>query len=131
MPSSHKRNTVPMLASPRCGAQTRSGDRCRSPAVTGKKVCRMHGGSKGSGAPKGNRNAFKHGTYTKAAVEIRAWAQQVARARPKLVKEIEQACRMECRVDTLPPTRTTETREIDAQTSDAPKEGSPRCDLRN
>ena len=90
----------------------------------------MHGG-KGSGAPKGNRNAFKHGTYTKAAVEIRAWAQQVARARPKLVKEIGQACRMESRVDTLPPTRTTETREIDAQTSDAPKEGSPRCDLRN
>ena len=28
--------------------------------------CRMHGG-KSTGAPKGNRNAFKHGLYTAAA----------------------------------------------------------------
>jgi glucans biosynthesis protein len=27
----------------------------------------MHGGAKGSGAPKGNQNALKHGAYTKAA----------------------------------------------------------------
>jgi hypothetical protein len=24
----------------------------------------MHGGAEGSGAPKGNRNAFRHGRYT-------------------------------------------------------------------
>ena len=29
-------------------------------AVKGKRRCRMHGG-KGSGAPSGNRNAWKHG----------------------------------------------------------------------
>ena len=44
----------------RCGAKTRVGDSCRAPAVRGKKRCRMHGGNK-SGAPNGNRNAWKHG----------------------------------------------------------------------
>jgi len=52
--SDHIRNTGPMLASPRCGAKTRSGGACRSPAVHGKKRCRMHGGAPGSGAPKAN-----------------------------------------------------------------------------
>ena len=46
-------HTGPMLASPRCGAKTRSGGACRSPAVHGKKRCRMHGGAPGSGPPKG------------------------------------------------------------------------------
>ena len=31
----------------------------------------MHGGAEGSGAPKGNRNALKHGLYTKEAIEER------------------------------------------------------------
>lgn len=26
--------------------------------------CRLHGGAKGSGAPKGNQNALKHGEYS-------------------------------------------------------------------
>ena len=72
MSGSHKRNTAPMLASPRCGAKTRAGIPCQSPAVQGKRRCRMHGGAKGSGAPKGNHNALKHGTYTRAA--LREWA---------------------------------------------------------
>ncbi|MFZ2080570.1 MAG: HGGxSTG domain-containing protein [Xanthobacteraceae bacterium] len=42
-PKHHHRNTGPMLASPRCGARTRSGKPCRAPAVNGKKRCRMHG----------------------------------------------------------------------------------------
>jgi len=32
--------------------------------------CRMHGG-KSSGAPKGNRNAYKHGRYTAEAIARR------------------------------------------------------------
>ena len=63
------RNTGPMLASPRCGANPRSGRPCRSPAVNGKKRCRMHGGAAGSGAPLGNKNALKHGHYTRERVE--------------------------------------------------------------
>ncbi|WP_373283008.1 HGGxSTG domain-containing protein [Aurantiacibacter arachoides] len=39
---------------------TRKGAACQSPAVKGNARCRMHGG-RGSGAPRGNRNAWKHG----------------------------------------------------------------------
>lgn len=72
MPANHKRNTGPMLASPRCGARTRRGVACRAPAIFGKNKCRMHGGAKGSGAPKGNKNAIKHGVFTKDALQHRA-----------------------------------------------------------
>lgn len=58
-------NMTAMHAAPRCGAKTRSGKPCASPAVSGKKRCRMHGGAPGSGAPKGNRNALKYGFYTR------------------------------------------------------------------
>ena len=58
-----------MLASPRCGAKTRSGEPCRNPAVAGKARCRMHGGAAGSGAPLGNRNALKHGAFTREAIK--------------------------------------------------------------
>ena len=79
----HKRNTGPMLASPRCGAKTRTGRPCRSPAVTGKKRCRMHGGAKGSGAPRGNRNAYKDGSYTQESIEE-------YRAVGRLILELEE-----------------------------------------
>lgn len=67
----HKRNTIPMLDSLRCGAKTRKGSPCKSPAVRNKKRCRMHGGAKGSGAQIGNKNALKGGFYTKEAIENR------------------------------------------------------------
>jgi hypothetical protein len=35
----------------------------------------MHGGADGSGAPEGNRNAWKHGRYTAETV---AWRREVA-----------------------------------------------------
>lgn len=45
---------------PRCGARSRDGDPCRSPAVRGKARCRMHGAC--AGAPEGERNgAWRHG----------------------------------------------------------------------
>lgn len=69
--SPHRRNTGPMLASPRCGAKTRSGRACRSPAARDKKRCRMHGGAAGSGAPKANQNARRHGLFTRDAIEER------------------------------------------------------------
>lgn len=49
---------------PRCGAKTRKGSPCESPAVNRKTRCRMHGGADGSGAPKNNQNALKHGAST-------------------------------------------------------------------
>lgn len=59
---------VPAFAfnsAPRCGAKTRTGTPCKSPAVNLKRRCRMHGGAQGSGAPKGNLNAYRHGCYTR------------------------------------------------------------------
>lgn len=76
MVSNHPRNTGPMLLSPRCGATTRAGTSCGSPAVRGKKLCRMHGDPPGSGAPRGNTNAWKHGLYTRAAIEERKRIQE-------------------------------------------------------
>jgi hypothetical protein len=57
-----------MMASARCGARTRAGGSCRAPATHGKSRCRMHGGAPGSGAPKGNRNARRHGLFTQKAI---------------------------------------------------------------
>ena len=48
-----------MHAAPRCGAKTRRGTPCQSPAMANGR-CRMHGG-KLPGAPRGNRYAWKHG----------------------------------------------------------------------
>jgi uncharacterized protein YjcR len=89
MTGDHPRNTGPMLASRRCGAKTRSGKSCRSPAVHGKERCRMHGGAPGSGAPRGNQNARKHGLYTRAAIEERRQLRALIRQSQKLVQDIE------------------------------------------
>lgn len=68
---SHTRNIGAMLGSPRCGAITRSGVACQAPALRGKVRCRMHGGAKRSGAPRGNQNARKHGLFTKDGIAER------------------------------------------------------------
>jgi hypothetical protein len=87
--SGHPRNTGPMLASPRCGAKTRTGGPCRSPAVSGKKRCRIHGGAPGSGAPKQNQNALKHGLFTRGAIEERKQVQALIGQSRKLLGEIK------------------------------------------
>src|SRR5438309_11803120 len=68
---------LPMNRAPQCGARTRSGKPCRSPAVRGKRRCTMHGGAAGSGAPLGNKNAFRHGHYSAEAI-----------ARPRELSEV-------------------------------------------
>ena len=60
---------LPMHLSPRCGARTRSGSPCQSPAMRNGR-CRMHGGAS-TGAPRGNKNAFKHGRYSAEALARR------------------------------------------------------------
>jgi glucans biosynthesis protein len=49
----------------------------------------MHGGAEGSGAPRGNANAFKHGTFTKAAFERRSRIRNMIREVRRLMKESE------------------------------------------
>jgi hypothetical protein len=87
--SDHARNTGPMRASPRCGARIRSGGSCRSPAVRGKKRCRMHGCAPGSGPPRGNRNAHKHGLFTKVAIAERKRMQALLVDARKLLQELK------------------------------------------
>ncbi len=65
--------------SPRCSARTRQARRCQSPAVKGKRVCRMHGGGKGSGALQGAANgAWKH-VGSNEAVSLRRAAARLLR----------------------------------------------------
>jgi len=62
-----------MADAARCGARTRSGAPCRGPAVGDRARCRMHGGSDGSGAPKGRGNGrYRSGYYTAARRRWRA-----------------------------------------------------------
>jgi uncharacterized protein YjcR len=39
----------------------------------------MHGGAVGSGAPAGNRNALKHGRYTRELIEFRRTIRELLR----------------------------------------------------
>ncbi len=64
----------PMHRASRCRAKSkRSGLQCRAPAV---RVCRMHGAA--GGAPRGNRNALKHGEFTAETLALRKEVQALA-----------------------------------------------------
>jgi uncharacterized protein YjcR len=78
-----------MLSSQRCGARNRSGKPCRSPAVSGKRRCRMHGGAPGSGAPRGNKNALKHGFFTREAIAERRQLRELPRQSRNLLLKVE------------------------------------------
>jgi uncharacterized protein YjcR len=49
----------------------------------------MHGGARGSGAPKRNQNALKHGLFTKPAIEERKQLYALIAESRKLLQEIE------------------------------------------
>ena len=89
MSGSHVRNTGAMLASPRCCARTRSGTACLAPAVHGKTRCSMHGAAAGSGAPRGNRNARKHGLFGGVVVAERRRVQALLGETRKLLQEMK------------------------------------------
>jgi uncharacterized protein YjcR len=58
-----------------CGAKTRAGKPCRkSPMNNGR--CRLHGGLS-TGAPRGNRNAWKHGLRSSEMLLLRAALRQM------------------------------------------------------
>lgn len=76
-------------SAPRCGARTKSnyGKPCRCPAVRGKLRCRVHGGAKGSGAPRYNANALKHGETT---AEVKTFRHEIKAAIQQSKKIISQ-----------------------------------------
>jgi hypothetical protein len=85
-------NEVPLALrqAPRCGATTRSGRECRSPVVRGKARCRMHGGAKGSGGPRGDRNGnFKQGLWTRESMAAR----RAVRAEMEEIRALLRAAR--------------------------------------
>jgi uncharacterized protein YjcR len=53
----------------------------------GSKVCRMHGAA--GGAPKGNRNALKHGDFTAEAIETRRMVAALGRMARETMTAIE------------------------------------------
>ena len=66
---------------PLCQAQNRAGRPCRCPAMKGKARCRMHGGARGSGAPKGERNGmWRHGGFTGNAIALRQEVRELLEA---------------------------------------------------
>jgi glucans biosynthesis protein len=71
----------------KCFARTRRGTLCQTPRITGKKRCRMHGGTS-DGAPKGNKNAFKHGRYSKVIIENRKRTMRLKREFKALLAQL-------------------------------------------
>ena len=72
----------------RCGARTRAGHSCKQAAVTGRARCRMHGGARGSGGPRGERNGnFKHGLWTHESLATR----RAVRAKVREIRGLLQA----------------------------------------
>jgi glucans biosynthesis protein len=49
----------------------------------------MHGGAPGSGAPRGNRNALKHGNYTREAIAERQKLKDLVRESRKLLQQFK------------------------------------------
>jgi hypothetical protein len=80
------KTNCPCHLSRRCGARTRSGSGCRSAAMPNGR-CRMHGGMS-PGAPKGNKNAFKHGHYAAEAIATRREIAKLLRDARALVKQV-------------------------------------------
>ena len=79
---------LPMHLARRCRARSkRTKKPCQSPAVRGHNVCRMHG--VGGGAPKGNKNALKHGRYTAEYLERLRLFRTVVRIALQMRRELD------------------------------------------
>ena len=78
---------LPMHQSPRCGAKTRSGKPCQSPAMPNGR-CRMHGGAS-PGAPRGERNGnYRHGRFTCEAMRERRALNVMIRAARRISEAV-------------------------------------------
>jgi uncharacterized protein YjcR len=81
-------HSLPMHQASRCRATSkRSGKQCRSPAMRGYSVCRMHGA--GGGAPKGNKNALKHGECSAESLAVKKQVHALARMARETMAAIE------------------------------------------
>ena len=67
-----------------CGAKTRAGGMCRQPAMKNGR-CRLHGGKSLSGKQHGR---YKHGHYTREAIEERRQLNSLLREVAALLREV-------------------------------------------
>src|SRR5262245_61958366 len=72
----------------RCGARTRGGHLCRKYPIRWRQRCHVHGGANGAGAPRGNRNALKHGRTTAAALGARRTIMRLIRESEKTLEQM-------------------------------------------
>jgi len=82
------------LSSPRCGAKTRKGPPCKSPAMANGR-CRMHGGKStgpktAEGRAKCAQARWKHGKYCKEAADLRRRVSALLREARALVERVEE-----------------------------------------
>ena len=80
---------LPMHLSHRCGARTRRGSECQSPAMPNGR-CRLHGGGS-PGAPKGNKNAFRHGRYSAEGIANRREIAALLRSMKTLIRTTSES----------------------------------------
>jgi glucans biosynthesis protein len=76
-----------------CGAQMRDGSPCPRPPVEGGRRCRSHGGAPGAGAPKGNRNALKHGRFTAKELAYGRRISEFIRESRETIRDVNRATR--------------------------------------
>jgi ADP-ribosylglycohydrolase len=86
MSSTHQRNTRGMQDASRCEALTRAREPCGSPAVGGKKRCRVHGG-KGS---EGKNHQQEYRDYTKAYLHWDQLLNPVIKKVDKLARKVKR-----------------------------------------
>ena len=74
-----KLDAYPMHCAPRCTAKSkRTGLACKSPAVRGWSVCRMHGAGGGAKPGKAHPN-YRHGERSQESATFRALVNALAR----------------------------------------------------
>lgn len=71
-----------------CNAKTKQGYPCKNIPEEGRTRCWKHGGAPGSGAPYGNKNAIKHGFYSKESKTAREEIDQIINVLEGLKSEI-------------------------------------------
>jgi glucans biosynthesis protein len=73
----------------RCTASAATFNRqCRNPAMKGSAVCVVHAGLAKPGAPRGNKNAQKHGQYSQRALQEEKAAREYAREMERLLDDL-------------------------------------------
>jgi ADP-ribosylglycohydrolase len=87
MSSTHQRNVHGMHDAPRCEFRAKSGDRCRNPAVRGKRRCAVHGGKRSVG--KDYRQEAREAS--KASLRVDQLVAPQVRKLNKLIRKLQRS----------------------------------------